>query len=371
MQRLHARLAAALFLVALPGVVVAQAPAAEAGEVDPLHSTAEVMPLADRSLLLDVVAMDSRFLTVGERGHVLWSNDGTAWTQSAQVPVRSTLTATTAIGADVWAVGHDGVILHSGNGGETWELQRYDPHGFPAGDGVDPLRQGVPLLDVIFTDINHGFAIGAYSLFLRTEDGGKTWSGDRINSIEATPTEPAQDDSEVAAHDPDSAVFSAEELEIGQEDDPHLNAIARTGSGNFIIVGERGVVFRSRDGGASWEQGQMPYDGSMFGVIGFEGDHVLAFGLRGHVFESTDLGVTWSEVPTGTELSLMGGAALADGGAVIVGANGIILQRARSGEPLRATTDTAAGVIANVVPIANAPEVLIASENGIRRHSTK
>ena len=382
MQRFNPRLAVTLFVLAFSCVAGAQdtggsgeqAPAA--APADPLQRPAEVMPLASRSLILDVAKAGERYVAVGERGHVLVSSDGVEWTQSAHVPLRSALTAVSAVGADVWAVGHDGVILHSGNAGENWEIQRHDPRGTSDVENLDELRQGVPLLDVLFTDLNHGFAVGAYSLLLRTADGGKTWTGGRINAGDAAAEAKAEVDSEAeqAAHSDNelqSSVFSEDELKIGMESDPHLNAIARTGSGDYVVVGERGAMFRSRDGGESWERGQLPYDGSMFGVLGYEGQHVLAFGLRGHVFESTDLGVNWTEVPTGTELSLMGGAATANGGAIIVGANGIILRRARDSEALATSTDTAAGIIANVLPVGVDGELLIASENGISRYQPK
>jgi photosystem II stability/assembly factor-like uncharacterized protein len=94
-----------------------------------------------------------------------------------------------------------------------------------------------------------------------------------------------------------------------------------------MIVGERGTAFRSRDAGVSWERIKLPYGGSMFGVLGYEGDHVLAFGMRGHAYESHDLGSTWQEIDTGTDLGLMAGATLREGGFALVGANGIVLTR--------------------------------------------
>ena len=65
---------------------------------DPLLQTAEVMPLAEHSLLLDLARSGERLVAVGERGHVLMSSDGKTWTQSANVPVRSALTAVSAVG---------------------------------------------------------------------------------------------------------------------------------------------------------------------------------------------------------------------------------------------------------------------------------
>jgi photosystem II stability/assembly factor-like uncharacterized protein len=335
---------------------------------DPATAPAELMPLADKTLLLDVVRSGDHYVTVGSRGDVLLSADGRAWRQ-VEVPTRATLTAVAAIGAQVWAVGHDGMILHSADGGEHWQIQRKDPW-LPNGmaEAARDPKQGAPLLDVLFIDARRGFAIGAYSLALRTDDGGQTWKPMTV-AAKPAPAAPAEDAG--ARSDNAKETFSAEELKLGEEPTPHLNAIARTGSGALLIVAERGSAFRSRDDGASWTRLQLPYDGSMFDVLGYEGDHVLVFGLRGHAFESTDLGDHWTEVPTGTELSLMGGAALPDGGAVIAGANGIVLMRTRSGEPLRHFVDQPAGIIATALPQQDAGVLLLAGENGISTFEPK
>jgi photosystem II stability/assembly factor-like uncharacterized protein len=341
------------------------------GWVDPVSAPAESMPLAAHTLLLDLTKAGERYVAVGARGDVLLSNDGHEWRQ-ATVPTRATFTAVSAIDAQIWAVGHDGVIAHSVDGGEHWSLQRQDPWK-PAADASDALhdsRQGVPLLDVLFTDAKHGIAVGAYSLALRTEDGGDTWNPMTVASAPkaaksaeaAAPAEGGKDE---------SWTMSAGEKTIGQEATPHFNAIARTGSGALIIVGERGSAFRSRDGGATWQRQQLPYDGSMFGVIGYAGDHVIAFGLRGHVFESNDLGEHWNQLETGTELSLMGGTALANDGIAIVGANGIVLTRGKAGEALHSFVDQPAGTIAAVLPLGDGPDLLVAGENGVSLYQPK
>jgi photosystem II stability/assembly factor-like uncharacterized protein len=379
MQRSSAALAAilALLIANVAGAQEAKSVGSETLAADPLNRPVEIMPLADSSLILDITRSGDRYIAVGERGHVLISTDARTWRQSENVPLRSTLTAVTSVASHVWAVGHDGVILHSGDAGEHWEIQRRDPRGQPAeGVSADDIRQGAPLLDVLFTDGMHGFAIGAYSLFLTTSDGGATWTGSRINLVNdgQEAAAEAKTEAEQVAHsdnDLQSSVFSADELAIGMETDAHLNSIARTASGGFVIVGERGAIFRSRDGGTSWIRSQLPYDGSMFGIVGYEGEHVLAFGLRGHVFESTNLGEDWIEVQTGTELSLMGGTALANGGVVIGGANGLVLHRDRDSEPLSLMTDTSAGVIADVLPTGTAGEWLIAGENGLSLFQSK
>jgi len=308
---------------------------------DPAVLASERMPRAARSLLLDAVRLNGTMLIVGERGHILSSQDGQAWTQ-ADVPTRSTLTTVTAAGGRLWAAGHDGVILRSTDEGKTWERQRVAPWQPGA---YDP-SQGVPVLDLTFTDADNGLAVGAYSLMLVTSDGGATWTV--RNAMTGSGDGDNDDAEDFIDEDDDGAgaeawTFSDDDLALEAETDPHFNAISRAGSGALVIAGERGSFLRSRDNGRSWEMSPLPYEGSMFGVLTWDGDHVLAFGLRGNVFESFDLGSTWAEVDTGITDNLMGGVALANGGALIVGANGAVLYRPDGGAPFRASAFETAG----------------------------
>jgi photosystem II stability/assembly factor-like uncharacterized protein len=335
---------------------------------DPVDAPAEIMPLVANSLKLAIVKSGDRYIAVGGRGEIVYSTDTTTWKQ-AQVPTRTTFTAVAAVDANVWAVGHEGVIAHSGDGGEHWTLQRKD--ALKIGGDIDEAtrdpQRGAPLLGVLFKDAQHGMVVGAYSLALRTDDGGEHWSPMTV----ATPKDKSAaakddgiDDDSAPAKSDSKMTFSEKDLKIGEEATPHLNAIARTGSGGLIIVGERGSAFQSHDDGKTWKRIQLPYDGSMFGVLGYEGDHALAFGLRGHVYETADLGTHWAEVETNTELTLLGGAALPDGGAVIVGANGIILARLAGHDEMHGFIDTPAGILAAVVRVGERT-VLVAGENGL------
>ena len=98
-----------------------------------------------------------------------------------------------------WAVGHDGVVLHSDDGGDSWQLQldgrkandlllaawKRKAKAEPASAEAKALlaeaqrykEQGAdkPFLDVWFADAANGFVVGAYNLVFRTDDGGKTW----------------------------------------------------------------------------------------------------------------------------------------------------------------------------------------------------
>lgn len=319
----------------------------------------EMMPRATQSLILDIAEANDRAVAVGERGHVLVSESRRDWRQVANIPTRSTLTAVTAVGNHVWAVGHDSVILHSADGGLTWKRQYVAPFDK---DSIE-LTNGAPLLDVLFLDEQRGYAIGAYSLMLVTRDGGATWNKQNVlgKTDDEILDQQSEDNSTV---NDENWTFDQDDLALDEESDPHLNAIARTGDGSLFIVAERGAAFRSTDDAASWQRIQLPYEGSMFGVLGFEGRHVLCYGLRGNVYESFDLGESWHRIETGTTLSLMGGDQFDTGGVVLVGANGIVLSRASATEEFTAHSHPDGNVLAGVVSL-SAAEFAIAGETGM------
>ena len=267
------------------------------GRVEALQRPALVAPQSVRGALLAAALAGRRIVAVGERGIVLLSDDrGTSWRQ-VPVPVSVTLTAVRFANEKTgWATGHSGVVLATGDGGETWtrrlegkaaaqlamdsakameqRLGSSDPvvrrallaaARFQA-DGPDK-----PLLDLYFSDARHGMVVGAYGLAFVTEDGGKTW-----------------------------------ESALERLDNPkglHLNAIARDGQ-NIVIAGEQGLVLRSTDGGKQFARVETPYRGSWFAVhVGAQRQLVLG-GLQGNAYFSPDLGATWQPIAFGMQASI-------------------------------------------------------------------
>ena len=217
MGTLYLKLIGCLVTLLLPAVTLAQSA---------LH-----MPLASKSLLLDIVAAEGRLIAVGERGHILLSDDtGTSWRQ-AQVSTRQMLTAVHFPSPSRgWAVGHDGMILATEDAGENWLVQRnglqaqrqlnqssleilrreqaqvkqkllaaesrqeqQDLHLLLAELELDVedaelvLRDEVhapPLLDVYFSSDRSGIAVGAFNTLLLTDDGGASWrhASGRLNN---------------------------------------------------------------------------------------------------------------------------------------------------------------------------------------------
>lgn len=305
------RMAGAVSLLAIPLFALSM----DIAKDDPSVSASELLPKAASSLLLDVARTSDGYVAVGERGHILISADGNQW-QQMPVPTRSTLTTVSAQGNQVWAAGHDGVIVHSSDGGRTWERQRANPWSADS----QKITNGSPIIDTLFVSESEGFAIGAYSLLLKTTDGGTTWNQIQISGGTAA-------DSSDGMTASDSGVFSDDDLALGMESDPHLNAIVRTQSGALVVLGERGAAFRSMDDGASWSKIRLPYAGSMFGLVSLGEERLLAYGLRGNVYQTDDAGSSWQKIESNTETSLMGGFQDDSGTVVLVGGNGTVLLR--------------------------------------------
>src|SRR5690606_22399355 len=79
---------------------------------------------AAKSPLTAIARAGDRLVAVGQRGHILVSEDaGKSWSQ-ASVPVSSDLVAVSfASASHGWAVGHGGVVLKTEDGGLSWAVQ--------------------------------------------------------------------------------------------------------------------------------------------------------------------------------------------------------------------------------------------------------
>ena len=245
----------------------------------PAAESSELAPLAARSLLLDLARAGSRLVAVGDRGHVLLSDDEARTWRQVVAPTRAMLTGVSFAGAqNGWAVGHDGVILATTDAGETWIRQ-------DAGDDLETVW-----LDVFFSDSLRGLAVGAYGKCQLTMDGGKTWQ---------------------------PAAASPDEL--------HLNHIAATGTDLVYLAGEAGTLLAAEDARADWRRIDTPYDGSLYGTLPLGGNRLLIHGLRGRVYVSDDAGETWNQRETAAPVVIMAGLKLKSGVIVLAGLGGNFL----------------------------------------------
>ena len=320
-------LAKALSLISVCSFLALTAPlsvqAADAASVLSIES-----PKAVTSLLLDIAHAGKRLVAVGDRGHILFSEDsGKNWVQ-ARVPTRQLLTALYFVDEQHgWAVGHDAQILATDDGGANWELQYED------------LEREAPLLDIWFRDASNGFAVGAYGALLETSDGGKSWNdvSDRLDN----------------------------------EDGYHLNGITAVKDAGLFVVGEAGTMFRSADWGQTWEKVQGPYEGTLFGAQGTASSNtLLVFGLRGNLYRSSDFGSTWQEIPLiadsgRLEFGLAGASLLKNGDLVVVGHGGSVLTSKDSGRSFTVINRSDRASLASVTADA-AGNLILVGQGGVR-----
>lgn len=306
-------------------------------------------PEAASALALDLIRTEKGWVAVGERGHVLLSEDGKQWEQAEFVPVQATLTRVAYGDGHLWAVGHDATILHSHDGGKTWELQYFEPE----------LEQ--PLLDVHFFSRFNGLAIGAYGVYLVTEDGGENWEEKNLGDLvvsEAIDWEAIEQ--QALAEDPDAMGVDRGCYEFME---CHLNAFLDLGQDRYMIAAERGYGFRSQDGGSTWESFRFPYDGSMFGLIEID-NGILAYGLQGRVQWSEDFGQSWTVLDSPTQSTLLGAVQMPDGRALMVGSGAARLRYDPKSNVFALTEDRLGNAIAAVV-LTEQGKAVYAGEEGI------
>lgn len=286
------------------------------------EESAEPSHLAIHSLLLAGAQYQNRMVVVGERGHVLYSEDqGHNWLQ-AEVPTRVMLTGVFLLDhQNIWAVGHDATIIKSNDGGKHWQISYHAPD------------KDTPFLAVWFKDQNKGFAIGGYGLFLETQDGGKNWT----------------------------------QRWISEEDDFHLNHITSTEEGTLFIAAESGVIYRSTDEGAHWTSLSPPYPGSFFGTLSMAPNQLIVFGLRGHLFISQDNGNHWKKLASETTAMLTSAIKTKDNRCVVAGLSGVLLVDTQcNGKALeRLQRPNRSGISALLE--SNAGSLILIGESGITR----
>jgi photosystem II stability/assembly factor-like uncharacterized protein len=270
---------------------------------------------------------------------VLYSDDaGASWAQ-AQSPVRSDLTAVQFVDSQHgFAVGHDGVVLGTSDGGRQWS-KLLDGRAINAivlaqterSGNADLLAEArrnkqagpdKPLLDLYFKNAREGFVVGAYNLILHTSNGGKTWQS-----------------------------------WFDRTDNPRLLNLygIRSQNGVLFVAGEGGLLMRLDADAERFKALNSPYNGSFFGLLATP-DGLLAYGMRGHAFLTRDQGQHWRALETGLAASITAADLGADGRILLVDQGGRVASSSDGGQsfqsfvpqppvPAAAIVSTAQGIV--------------------------
>lgn len=233
-----------------------------------------------------------------------------------------------------WVVGYHGKILHTADGGKSWNIQKSGTRS--------------PLFSVSFVDRRHGLVTGRGGIILRTLDGGKVWQAINPSPTTLSPLSVTHADADnVWAVGEGGLILHSNDGGITWEDhslatwgdktqidiygtDVILNRVLFTDPQNGWIVGEFGKIFRTRDGGKSWT-----WQSNVTGVnrdwiylydIGFrEPQQGWIVGAGGILLATQDGGESWRTMESENHSTLYS-LAFGRKGALAVGGQGMILQ---------------------------------------------
>jgi photosystem II stability/assembly factor-like uncharacterized protein len=180
-----------------------------------------------------------------------------------------------------WAVGDEGTILHSGDGGVTWVEQN------------SPVK--ISLYGVFFLDANTGWAVGDGNTIIRTTNGSD-WN--------------------IVTSNPPGAIF---------------RDIYFTDSNHGWIVGDKNTILYWN--GSSWSPRKWDTDQNpnLYGVQFIDSNIGWAVGDNGTLITTNDGGVNWDPLPTDTSLRLNKLCFISADTGWIVGDGGTILYKSKNG----------------------------------------
>ncbi len=298
-------------------------------------SPRETPPLAatrlavDRMHLNTLVTSKAALVTGGELGALLYStNQGKHWERALVSTDRQALInqiSFTADGLQGMAVGHEGWILHTTDGGLSWKEVAFDE------------KNGEPLMGVAQLPSGDWVVVGAFGRALHSSDQGKTWQ-------------------------PLPLPASVE--------DKHMNHIVGDASGqHWLIVGERGLVLRSSDSGQTWAETEPFYDGSLYNAVSFADGGWLVYGMRGNVFHTSGIDAPWVRSDMPVKASFYGHATMPDGSLVLVGQGSLVATSKDQGKSFSIRRVEGRASLTDLVLAPNGTSWL-ASDSGLQAFST-
>ncbi|MBN1542852.1 hypothetical protein JW992_11955 [candidate division KSB1 bacterium] len=222
-------------------------------------------PLPQENTLTDLFLFDSfSLVAVGGFATVMTTFDGGYnWQVEKQVDGTGlNLNAVDFIDRSTgWAVADSGVVIHTDDGGLTWNRQQ--------------TRTKNALYDVDFIDRDRGIAVGRYGTILATTDRGKNWttlasgsSGDFLKICFIAP------DHALVLNNENLLLRSADggetwiPVSLPHTSQVYLDMVFLDRQKGWLVSSDA-RVFRTRDGGLSWQSFQ-PFPNDIFYSI-----HVL------------------------------------------------------------------------------------------------
>ena len=278
----------------------------------------------DREDYYDAFVLDANNAWVsGGRGLILHvTNNGQDFAMLETGVQKAIYEVDFATAEDGVAVGQDGIVLKTGDGGQTWtripiELPLLDwqvaqPHYFAVSRGADA---------------QHIWAVGPVGAIIRSQDGGETWENLSLWCDMSFDNFATSD----PADDPESTLRL-------NPCDVTLNGVSFPTNTDGWVAGEFGIILRTQDGGVTWQRQrdvhnlpkytrpELPeeeairqripplYIEDLFLIdVDFRSaQEGYVTGESGTLLQTTDAGETWTNIPSGSFNTLLSVTAAPD-----------------------------------------------------------
>lgn len=286
------------------------------------ESRGNVFP--DREDYYDAFVLDANNAWVsGGRGLILHvTNNGQDFAMLETGVQKAIYEVDFATAEDGVAVGQDGIVLKTDDGGKTWtrnpiELPLLDwqvaqPHYFAVSRGADA---------------QHIWAVGPVGAIIRSQDGGETWENLSLWCDMSFDNFATSD----PADDPESTLRL-------NPCDVTLNGVSFPTNTDGWVAGEFGIILRTQDGGVTWQRQrdvrnlpkytrpELPeeeairqripplYIEDLFLIdVDFRSaQEGYVTGESGTLLQTTDAGETWTNIPSGSFNTLLSVTAAPD-----------------------------------------------------------
>lgn len=295
----------AMAILAVLPIVIALLPAAFA------QRPSVLAPKATESLVLDIArAAGDVLVAVGERGHILRSEDqGDTWTQVPS-PTRTFLSAVACTGATCWAVGHLATILKSEDSGATWSLEHYSTNNIP----IEGVEMPFLLFDLHLEGDKPPLVSGHFGFLLQADADGN-WS-----HAQAKRHKPGEYDAPLLSNrlngiarvaNTNGTLWLASDLEMIED-----------AEGDLLNVG---TLFEAV--GDEWKAHHFQTEGEVFhGLLALPDGALLAFGNPGVLYRLDPASGKSTRIEGGGKTPLHGAFLTRENHLWVVGSSGTILK---------------------------------------------
>ena len=232
---------------------------------------------ADRYGPRDIVVADDLYAATAVGDSHLWAGGyfgaiyrtqdaGKSWEKLDSGTEKSIYDISFADEKNGWAVGRRGMILHTSDAGETWQRQKSPRF---------PVRH---IFSVHAVTPEVAWVVGDWGTRYVTRDGGKTWKDESLLVDETHPTFKYLSEEDIERFHAGEKVY----------DDTYLNDVFFLDEQNGWIAAEYGLIYRTTDGGTTWDLGRIVGKDTFEDVTFAKGETKVSRDQWGQLFQAAE-----------------------------------------------------------------------------------